>query len=74
MERAPNVTAASADFADLPLPALLRVNAIADEFEAAWQSGQRPRIESFLAESDAKHRTVLVRQLVLLDADYRRLR
>jgi tetratricopeptide (TPR) repeat protein/predicted Ser/Thr protein kinase len=60
------------DFADLPLPIVMRINALADDFEAAWQAGERPHIEDFLAETDGLGRTALVQQLVPLDADYRR--
>jgi tetratricopeptide (TPR) repeat protein len=44
-----------------------------DRFEAAWRAGGRPRVEDFLAGVPAEGRSALVRELVLLDRDHRRL-
>ncbi len=60
-------------------PALaLRVNEVCDLFEAAWKGSAPgtlgPRIEDYLADMSAAALPVLVRHLVLLDIDYRRLR
>jgi tetratricopeptide (TPR) repeat protein len=56
----------------------LRVNELCDRFEAAWRAAAPgepgPRIEECLAESPEAGRVLLLRHLVLLDVDYRRLR
>ena len=52
MERTRVAIAPFVDLADLPLPAVLQINAVADEFEAIWHSGERPRIEDFLGGTD----------------------
>src|SRR5690348_13033228 len=49
------------------------VDRACDRFEAAWRSGSRPRIEEFLAEVPDQARPRLLRELIALDADYRRL-
>jgi serine/threonine protein kinase len=51
----------------------LRVDALCDRFEDAWRRGDRPRIEEFLEQAGplADH-LELLRELVRLDADYRR--
>lgn len=49
---------------------------IADRFDAAWQTALtglvRPRIEDFLPDADAARRDLLLRELILLDVEYRR--
>jgi hypothetical protein len=56
----------------------LHVNAVCDRFEAACKAagpdGPPPRIEDYLGETAEPGRSVLLRHLVLLDIDYRRLR
>lgn len=49
-----------------------RVDAICDRFEAAWQVGQRPTVESHLADGADVDGNVLLRELILLDIAYRR--
>src|SRR5262245_46567041 len=48
-----------------------------DRFEAAWKNaaspGEHPRIESYLGDLPQPERSALLRQLVLLDIDYRRM-
>jgi WD40 repeat protein/serine/threonine protein kinase len=60
----------------LPLSLARRVDAVCSRFEAAWQSagptGPRPCIEDFLVDLPEAERLVLLRQLIPLDADYRR--
>jgi tetratricopeptide (TPR) repeat protein len=48
------------------------VDEVCDRFEAAWQAGRRPRIEDFLAGAPAAAAGVLLRELVLLEVEYRR--
>jgi tetratricopeptide (TPR) repeat protein/tRNA A-37 threonylcarbamoyl transferase component Bud32 len=55
----------------------LHVNEICNHFEAAWKTagpgGSPPRIEEYLGDTPEPARLALLRHLVLLDADYRRL-
>src|SRR5262245_57653990 len=48
-----------------------RIDQTCDEFEAAWKSGRRPNPEEFLGGPDEPHRSALLRQLLLVDWDYR---
>src|SRR5207248_3413282 len=43
-----------------------------DRFEAAWRAGQRPRPEGYLGAASGPARAALLRQLLLLDWEYRR--
>jgi WD40 repeat protein len=43
-----------------------------DAFEAAWQAGQRPRLQDSLDDVDAADRTALLAELIPLDIEYRR--
>src|SRR4051794_38576358 len=43
-----------------------------DRFEAAWRGGERPRPEEYLGTATGLVRSALLRQLLLLDWDYRR--
>ncbi len=57
---------------DLSDAQLRRIDQVCDSFESAWNSRQRPRIESFVeAEADSERR-FLLQELVLLDIEYRR--
>jgi hypothetical protein len=56
----------------LPLSQAQRINAICDRFEQAWQGGLRPRLEDYLAEAPEPERAALLRELLPLEADYRR--
>jgi WD40 repeat protein/serine/threonine protein kinase len=55
----------------VPLSVELRVDRVCVRFEAAWKAGQRPRIEEYLAGVEASERPVFLRELLLLDLDYR---
>jgi len=48
-----------------------RLDQVCDRFEAAWQSGQSPRVEDYLPAATGPERGVLFRQLLLLELDYR---
>jgi WD40 repeat protein/Flp pilus assembly protein TadD len=48
-----------------------RVDGVCDRFEAAWQAGQRPRIEDYLGDAHEPERAALVRHLIAVDAEYR---
>jgi tetratricopeptide (TPR) repeat protein/predicted Ser/Thr protein kinase len=73
MDRVFEECVTASGLADLPLPAVLRINSLADEFEFAWQSGQRPHIDDFVNGANQRERVALLHQLIPLDADYRRL-
>ena len=49
-----------------------RVDQTCDRFEAAWKAGGRPSPEEYLGMTGEPERSALVRQLLLLDWDYRR--
>jgi tRNA A-37 threonylcarbamoyl transferase component Bud32 len=49
-----------------------RIDAVCDEFEAAWRAGRCPRIEDALDALDGANRTELLRELLGLDLAYRR--
>ena len=59
---------------DLTDSQLRRIDQICDGFETAWNSQRRPRIEAFLDPDVGPHRRLLLRELVLIDAEYRRQR
>jgi len=48
-----------------------QIEQICDRFEAAWQNGQRPRPESYLAQAARPLHATLLRHLVTLDWEYR---
>src|SRR5262249_33926420 len=48
------------------------VDEVCDRFEVAWQTGQRPAIEAYLADVPESARLVLVRELILFEAAGRR--
>jgi WD40 repeat protein len=55
-----------------PSPSKLgRAVAACDRFEAAWRSGQSPRIEDFLAEAASPDRPRLARMLMALELELR---
>src|SRR5687767_12011996 len=47
------------------------VDAICDQFEAAWLAGHEPRIEEFLPRGDSVHEDALFRELLLSEWDLR---
>jgi WD40 repeat protein len=49
-----------------------RVDQVCTAFEAAWKAGQRPRLEDFLPAGSDAERAAVLRELVPLDAEYRR--
>jgi tetratricopeptide (TPR) repeat protein/tRNA A-37 threonylcarbamoyl transferase component Bud32 len=57
---------------DLPPDRARAVDRVCGRFEAAWQGGSRPSLEAFLADAPAELSAVLLRELVLLDLQYRR--
>jgi WD40 repeat protein len=55
-----------------PLSAARRVNAVCNRFELAWLDGRRSPIEDYLADTPEPDRSLLLRELVALELDYRR--
>jgi WD40 repeat protein len=60
--------------AALPLALKCHLELVCDRFETAWKAGDRPTIEAYLADVTEPLLSVLLRELLLLDADYRRRR
>jgi WD40 repeat protein/tetratricopeptide (TPR) repeat protein len=58
----------------LPLSDAFRLDGVCNRFEAAWRQGPPPRVEDFLAGWGGDARAALLRELLLLDVDYRRRR
>lgn len=56
----------------LPLEAHERIDRACAEFEAEWKSGTRSRIEDFLGTTSGPERSALLRELLLLELNYRR--
>jgi WD40 repeat protein/tRNA A-37 threonylcarbamoyl transferase component Bud32 len=54
-----------------PLPLPRRIDQVCNRFEAAWQTGT-PRIEDFIEGWGEPERGALLRELVLIDLEYRR--
>jgi tetratricopeptide (TPR) repeat protein len=55
----------------LSAAALRRVDDVCVQFEGAWQAGQRPLLESFLAGACGPEREELLRELLRLERHYR---
>jgi WD40 repeat protein/tRNA A-37 threonylcarbamoyl transferase component Bud32 len=49
-----------------------QIDQVCNHFETAWRSGARPRIADHLSGWEGPPRATLLRELVLLDLDYRR--
>ncbi len=64
----------TADFGQLGVSLMLRLNELCNRFEAAWRSGSPPRIEDLLATFREEERPAALRQLIPLEVDYRRVR
>ncbi len=58
----------------LPPDQARHLDELCTQFEKAWKAGQRPRIEDYLADAQEPERSALLRELILLDRDYRRVR
>ena len=48
-----------------------QIDQTCDRFETAWKAGRRPRPEEYLGTAGEPRRSALLRQLLLLDWDYR---
>ncbi|HJZ89641.1 MAG TPA: serine/threonine-protein kinase [Gemmataceae bacterium] len=49
-----------------------RIDEACDRFERAWRVGPRPAIENHLDDTTGPERPILIRELILMDAQYRR--
>ena len=58
----------------LPLTLAGQVDAACDRFEAGWKAGQRPRIEAYLSEAPESQQAALLRELLLLEIEFRNRR
>ena len=56
----------------LPLTLAGRIDRACDRYEADWKAGRRPRIEAYLADTPEPDRSVLLRELLLLELEFRR--
>jgi serine/threonine protein kinase len=56
--------------ADVPVSEMLRIEEACNRFEAAWQAGERPRVEDYLGGTTGPHQAALLRELLLLDLSY----
>ena len=55
----------------LSAAAARQIDQVCDQFEAAWQAGQRPRVEAYLGRVEEPLRPALLRPLLLLEWEYR---
>jgi hypothetical protein len=62
------------DGAEVPLDVLERIDRICDGFEAAWERGERPRIEDCLGNIAEANRLALLRDLLAAELAARRRR
>ncbi len=65
---------ATSDDNDLSLEDWRHVDAACDQFEAAWLAGERPDPSPLLAEVTGPARTRLLRELLIIELDFRRQR
>jgi formylglycine-generating enzyme required for sulfatase activity len=59
------------DPGSLPLALLLRVDEVCLRFEAAWRAGEQPCIKDYLEGKAEPEYSLLLRQLLLLELEYR---
>jgi hypothetical protein len=63
------------DPAPLPVSLAQRIDKVCDRFEGAWKNAgsadRRPRIEDYLGDTPQPDRSALVRELILLEVEYR---
>lgn len=72
MVGAEQLTAKSDELATLPLSVVRQIDALADEFEAAWQRGEAPRSETFverLGDASDEARAALTAQLAQMQTE-----
>ncbi len=57
----------------LPVESAERIDRICDRFEAAWRNGEKPSIDDHIADSTEPERSILWRELVTIEVQYRRM-
>src|SRR5438552_9248021 len=57
--------------ASLPTSVASYLDQVCQRFEAAWEQGQRPRIEDFLTEAAGQEQSLLFRELLGRELIYR---
>jgi len=65
------VTSELPDKGSLSPEVFRQVDAVCMAFEAAWQAGGQPQLEAYLGRVQEPAHSVLVRELILLDLEYR---
>src|SRR5947209_6787865 len=58
----------------LPLDVLEQIDQVCGRFEAAWESGDRPRVEDYLGAVAEQYRPALLRDLLAAELEARRRR
>ncbi len=58
--------------AELSLDDLIRLNAVAERFEASWRQGRRPSLERFLQSVPPSLRDALLEDLLGIEIELRR--
>ncbi len=62
----------SGRFTTLPLAAARRIDAICNQFEAEWQNGRAPEIESYDDDLTGQENQGLLRELLLVELSHLR--
>lgn len=62
----------SSDEATLSLSAEKRIDQVCLAFEEAWKAGRQPRPKDYLGAATGAERSALLRELTLIELDYRR--
>src|SRR5262245_9455174 len=70
--RGGNVKDEASTPASLPLTLAGWIDRACDRYEAEWKAGRRPRIEAYLADVPELERPALLRELLLLEIDFRK--
>src|SRR4051794_17402494 len=64
--------APASGFGSLPLTLAGGVDRACDRYETEWKAGRHPRIEAYLADASEPERPALLRELLLLEIEFRR--
>jgi WD40 repeat protein len=66
------IATADKDMGILPASVGRWLDQVCTEFESAWKAGRRPLVEDYLRDRSDQERSLLLRHLIPLEADYRR--
>lgn len=61
------------DARTIPLGLARRIDEVSDRFESAWRQGEPPLIEDYLGDWSGFDRTALLKELLAVDLDFRRI-